>query len=359
MLRFVTWVWQRGRRALEGPLDTIRGLASRFFGEVIEFPSGQRVSVGKLLAEGGFSYVYVARDLSLGTHFALKKMICQDSSAKNSAQAEAEVHARFSHENILPIVNKVFGRHPANRSWEVCWLVFPLCRCSLRDEISRLVLEFGDVRGGGKSAPVSPWTPAQAMQLVLGMCYGLQEMHRAGVAHRDIKPENVLLHEASNRYPYGRPMLMDFGSCGPTEVKIQSRREALQEQETASNLCTMQYRAPELFDVPTDIGVLSYSLADCWAVGCTGYCCLMGYSPFEVEFDQRPPYWPRQVDTSHLRTLAAIPWPKAGAKSLTPEPIKEALSWMLTANPKARPDLRQMIDRLSNIPRSSDVYGAL
>ena len=50
---------------------------------------------------------------------------------------------------------------------------------------------------------------------------------------------------------YGRPLLIDFGSARPAEVVIDSRREALAEQDRAAEFCTANYRAPELWDVPS------------------------------------------------------------------------------------------------------------
>merc|ERR1711862_631922 len=181
-----------------------------------------------------------------------------------------------------------------------------------------------------------------------GICKGLAEMHRSGISHRDVKPENVLLQDQGDkRYPFGTPMLMDFGSCGPAEVVIKSRREAVQEMETAAQLCTVQYRAPELFDVPTDIGTLSYACGDVWAAGCTGYCCLIGYSPFEVEFQQQPPYRPIQVDCGHCRVLGPVPWPRQqDPRSPTPEWLKELLGWTLEADPRKRPEIGEVLSRL-------------
>merc|ERR1712048_729190 len=154
--------------------------------------------------------------------------------------------------------------------------------------------------------------------------------------------ENILLQGEG----VGTPILMDFGSCGNAEVPIAGRRDAVRESESAAQLCTMQYRAPELFDVPSAVGTLSYALADVWSIGCTGYCCVIGYSPFEVEFDAPPSCRPRQVDTGHRRVLAAVNWPKAGPRSSTPDWFKDDLGWVLTVDPKQRPTIRQVLERL-------------
>lgn len=326
---------------LLGRVPLLRGIAGRLLAESVRFSSGRSLVVGKLLAEGGFSFVYLTKESDSGQQYALKKMVCQDSEARASARKEADMHERFSHENLLPLVDKSFHPHSSNPGWEICWLVFPLYKCSLRDEISRQVLSEGSK---------SNWTVAEVLEIMQGICRGVQEMHCAGVAHRDVKPENVLL--PASRGHCWAPVLMDFGSCGDTEVPIQGRREAMAEVELAAQLCTMQYRAPELYDMPSDIGVLSYALADVWSVGCTGYCCILGYSPFEVEFDKHAPYKARQVECSHLRILGPIPWPKGGPRNDTPEWLKDTLRWILAVDPKARPDVGQVLERLRMSPRA-------
>lgn len=340
---------------LRGLRTTICPFVSQLFSEPVVFPSGRRVAIGRLLAEGGFSFVYVGTEIATGRQVALKKIICQDDDTKVAAKAEADIHERFTHANLLPLVDKAFQRHTANSRWEVCWFVFPLAKCSLRDEITLRVL--GDFSSGQMPSLESAITPCQAITIMRGVCSGLQHMHREGVAHRDVKPENMLLQrEAAPQGSFGTPLLMDFGSCGDTEVVIHGRRDALAETETAARLCTMQYRSPELFDVPTDIGVLSYALADVWSIGCSLYCCLFGYSPFEVEFDRQSPCRPRQVDCGHLRVLGAVPWPREGPRSHTPESTKALVNWILTADVKLRPDINKVLDRFIAAPTGNDAF---
>mmetsp|Transcript_32316 Transcript_32316/g.89262 ORF Transcript_32316/g.89262 Transcript_32316/m.89262 type:complete len:355 (-) Transcript_32316:20-1084(-) len=349
MLKVLAAALATGFRVINSTLRPAVNLTARCFYEVVRFNSGRRVAVGKLLAEGGFSFVYTASDLGSRQQYALKKIICQDSDAKAAARAEARMHDRFRHENLLPLVDSAFNAHPSSPNWDICWMLFPLCSCSLRDEITRQVVfqEFGPC-----------WTLSSILAVLDGICRGLQEMHRVGVAHRDLKPENVLLENKSSECQgLGRPVLMDFGSCGEVEVSVKGRREAIRETEAAAQLCTMQYRAPELFDVPSDIQVLSYGLADVWSFGCTSYCCLMGYSPFEVEFEPQSPCRPRQVDTTHLRILGSIPWPKSGPNSGTPDWFKELLRWVLMVDPKQRPNIGRVLDRLVSCPRAEGGRG--
>lgn len=63
------------------------------------------------------------------------------------------------------------------------------------------------------------------------MLKGVKELHDSSppLAHRDIKPENVLLHSDGVS-----PVLVDFGSMGPAEVRVTSRAQALGVQDEAA-----------------------------------------------------------------------------------------------------------------------------
>lgn len=89
-------------------------------------------------------------------------------------------------------------------------------------------------------------------------------------AHRDIKPANVLIADDGQT-----PVLMDFGSMARARVKIQTRQQALFEQDLAAEKCSMPYRAPELFDVKT--GSTLDEKVDIWV-----RLFLISFSPFSL-----------------------------------------------------------------------------
>lgn len=61
-------------------------------------------------------------------------------------------------------------------------------------------------------------------------------------------------------------VLTDFGSVGPSQIAINNRTQALQLQEDAQAHCSMPYRPPELYDVPSTCVV--DERADVWSLGC-------------------------------------------------------------------------------------------
>eukprot|EP00614_Pseudopedinella_elastica_P006088 CAMPEP_0172598418 /NCGR_PEP_ID=MMETSP1068-20121228/18458_1 /TAXON_ID=35684 /ORGANISM="Pseudopedinella elastica, Strain CCMP716" /LENGTH=262 /DNA_ID=CAMNT_0013398285 /DNA_START=60 /DNA_END=848 /DNA_ORIENTATION=+ len=239
-----------------------------------------QLRVGKLIAEGGFSHVYMAYDHSTREWKALKRIRIQSAEQRRAAEHEREVHAeltRLAHPNLLPLLD--WGRSEGE-----FMLCYPLRRDgSLREEINLRVL-----RASGTS---SAWSTLELLEVFAGVCRGVQALHDHDPpwAHRDIKPENVLMG------PGGEPQLMDFGSVCPGAVAVRSRAEALLLMDQAAEHSTMSYRAPELFDVPS-VPFFIDSRTDVWSLGCVLFALLYGYSPFECEFTPYSTRGPVVVD---------------------------------------------------------------
>jgi hypothetical protein len=62
-------------------------------GKVLQIGT-HRVKIGKVIAEGGFSYLHVAYDVDSGKAFALKRSICQDADSLNQATTEMSIMVR-------------------------------------------------------------------------------------------------------------------------------------------------------------------------------------------------------------------------------------------------------------------------
>lgn len=61
--------------------------------------------MGSEIAQGGYSYVYNARDTLTGEAFALKKILCQSEDQIEMTKQEIQMHKSFAHPNIMPLTD--------------------------------------------------------------------------------------------------------------------------------------------------------------------------------------------------------------------------------------------------------------
>lgn len=225
--------------------------------------------------------------------YAIKRIHCPDREMLDGCRREIAVHRHVQHPNIMPLLGSLIHQ-------DTCFMLFPYCPNSLRSSVNQtnpllneaLIL---------KDHP--PWDNVHVLGLFYQICSGVQALHQHGYSHRDIKLENVLLYKQ-------KPLLMDFGSAGPLERPIASRRDVLDVVEQAAQHTTLPYRSPELFDGGLRVGdKLDYRSLDAWSLGCLLYGLLYGASPFECEFVRSSGHL-KIIDASHLSVLGPIPKPK-------------------------------------------------
>ncbi|KAI1299935.1 hypothetical protein EDD11_006355 [Mortierella claussenii] len=152
-------------------------------------------------------------------------------------------------------------------------------------------------------------------------------------AHRDIKPANVLIADDGQT-----PVLMDFGSMARARVKIQTRQQALYEQDLAAERCSMPYRAPELFDVKT--GSTLDEKVDIWSLGCMLYAMAYGTSPFETN----------QINQGGSIALAVlngnVRFPTVDQNDRYSSEFRDFIRAMLVVDPAMRLDIHQVIEQV-------------
>ena len=90
----------------------------------------------------------------------------------------------------------------------------------------------------------------------------------------DVKPANLLLTSSS------RLVLTDFGSIIAVPVEVKTASESLAHSDEAAELCTMPYRAPELFNC--EIGSRYDEKVDTWSAGCVLHALCFHVSPFDA-----------------------------------------------------------------------------
>lgn len=160
-------------------------------------PAGTQLEdycIARLLAAGGFSFVYLAHERN-GTPVAIKEYrIADDDPVKFSHGMrcfieEARSLARLSHPNVVRVLNFFRANHTV-------YLV-------MRYEQGRsLQQHLADRRG--------PRDEAWIRKTFAELLNGLREVHSRKLLHLDIKPSNIYLRDD------GTPLLIDFGAARHT-----------------------------------------------------------------------------------------------------------------------------------------------
>ncbi len=145
-----------------------------------------RYQVERILGQGGFGLVYLARDEQLKRSVAVKVPHAHLVSLAEDAEAylnEARAVANLDHANIVPVYD---------------------CGSSERFPCF-IVSKYVDGADLAARLAKSPMPLATAVETVATVAEALHYAHIHGLVHRDIKPSNLLLDQSE------RPFVTDFG----------------------------------------------------------------------------------------------------------------------------------------------------
>jgi serine/threonine protein kinase len=214
-----------------------------------------RYVIERPLADGGFSIVYLARELQEQTQVAIKEYLPFQLAYRNwegqvvarSDKAarlllrgrrlfveEARMLADLKHPNIVEVLN--FFHANATVYLVMSYDYGKSLGWYLKHQAQRLNAEF-------------------LFKLSLGVLQGLEAIHRRGILHLDLKPENILIR------PGVDPLLLDFGAAQPYE-RLQANRP--------SKVRTPGFSPPEQYHLSYPLGPWS----DLYALGATLRTCL-------------------------------------------------------------------------------------
>ncbi|KAL8622464.1 hypothetical protein ACOMHN_034129 [Nucella lapillus] len=288
-----------------------------FVGQYVEL-GNQKLRVKRLIAEGGFAFVFVAQDINSGKDYALKRLLANDEEKTKAILDEIKYLKKLSgHPNIVQFITAAsIGKEQSDHGQAEFLLLTELCSGG----------QLVDVL----NAQSGSMTPDLVLRILYQTCRAVQHMHKQKppIIHRDLKVENLLLSDQ------GSLKLCDFGSATTDTHYPDSSWSAIQrslvEDELTKNTTPM-YRAPEMLDLYQNFPI--NQALDIWALGCVLYLLCYGEHPFE--------------DSAKLRII--------NGKYTIPESdtqftlFHDMLMGMLKVNPEERPTINDIVDRLHEI----------
>jgi serine/threonine protein kinase/tetratricopeptide (TPR) repeat protein len=241
----------------------------------------------KRIGGGGMGMVFLAEQVSLARHVALKLIRPEQlyfAGARERFAREAKAVASLEHPGIVPV-------HGAGEDGGVPWLAMEkVDGVSLEQVLATIAgrplpgLTGADlaaaVPGADLRSPIFAGTwVAACLQITRAVAEALHHAHQRGVLHRDVKPSNIML--TAN----GRVLLLDFGlALSEGTARLTHTQGQL---GSPAYMSPEQVRGQRELDGRTDV----YSL---------------GVTMFEL-LTRRAPYLDESVDATRTLVLAGRP----------------------------------------------------
>uniref|UniRef100_A0A672HUT8 Cyclin-G-associated kinase n=1 Tax=Salarias fasciatus TaxID=181472 RepID=A0A672HUT8_SALFA len=253
---------------LAGPGSS--GAASRdqndFVGQVVEL-GDMKLRIKRVIAEGGFAFVYEAQDVNSGKDYALKRLLSNEEEKNKEIIQEVCFMKKLSgHPNMVQFCSAASISKEESDTGQAEFLILTeLCKGQLVDFIKRVE----------QRAPLSCDT---VLKILYQACRAVQHMHKQKppIIHRDLKIENLLI---SNQ---GTIKLCDFGSSTTVshypDYSWSAQKRSMVEDEITRNT-TPAYRTPEMIDLYSNFPINEKQ--DIWALGCILYLLCFKQHPFE------------------------------------------------------------------------------
>eukprot|EP00741_Cyanophora_paradoxa_P001515 tig00000492_g1466.t1 len=302
-----------------------------------------KVRVTRLLAEGGYSFVYIATDMETNELYALKRVLAHDAETLRLAEEEIRVMKSLPpHPLIVRLYASAILPSQQNPNQREVFMLMELCSGGhLVDIIGK--------RNGAK------FPPGEALQIFHQVCLSVAHLHCQSppIAHRDLKVENVIRHEN------GDYKLCDFGSCTTRAKKYLTRQEMLDEEDRIQRFSTMMYRAPEMCDLYRKD--LINEKVDIWALGCILYTIVFFQQPFDNAGPSRSST--RSTSSPRFAYPSGIPVPPSSRPEgpsvrAAPESINQLIRFLLNPDPPPAPTSSRRVPVLQRLEAVMKEVGA-
>jgi serine/threonine protein kinase len=235
----------------------------------------------RMLGVGAIGSVYLAMHPPTGVRFAVKMLhphLASQSLVRSRFFAEAQAASHVIHRNITRVLDVRPG--PSG--------------------LPTILMEY--VEGEPLSFMPVPFSPSEAISLLIQVLEGLDAAHAHGVVHCDLKPDNLIL--TRDKLGQRHVKVLDFGMASVLAASFS-------QEELASGvvLGSPAYMAPEQWEIPA-----ADTRMDVYALGVIGYRLLTGRLPFgrgrvgEVRLHQheiRPPP-PHTLDSRISQVLSLV-----------------------------------------------------
>ncbi|XP_069034315.1 cyclin-G-associated kinase isoform X1 [Embiotoca jacksoni] len=237
-----------------------------FVGQIVEL-GDMKLRIKRVIAEGGFAFVYEAQDMSSGKDYALKRLLSNEEEKNKEIIQEVCFMKKLSgHPNMVQFCSAASISKEESDTGQAEFLILTeLCKGQLVDFIKRVE----------QRAPLSCDT---VLKISYQACRAVQHMHKQKppIIHRDLKIENLLI---SNQ---GTIKLCDFGSATTVshypDYSWSAQKRSMVEDEITRNT-TPAYRTPEMIDLYSNFPINEKQ--DLWALGCILYLLCFKQHPFE------------------------------------------------------------------------------
>src|ERR1700735_1696824 len=208
------------------------------------------------VVSGGMGAVYKALQPSMNRMVGIKILHPKLANRKDLVsrfRREARAMSQLTHPNTVKVF--MFGE--------------------LEDGSLYIIMEFLDGKNLNQTVrSEGPFAMERALPVLIAVCGGLDEAHKAGIIHRDLKPENIFLVQSAGLRDYAK--VLDFGLAKVGERQMRPGSVILTQEG-------MVFGTPEFMSPEQAQGSVLTPSSDIYSLAVILYEVLTGKLPFDAK----------------------------------------------------------------------------